>query len=79
MRDTTWLRNPCVALVLVLFADGRLWADDTIRADVGVYGATPAGILTAVAAHQKEKSVVLVEPGRWVGGHVAKQKQSRQN
>lgn len=37
-------------------------------ADVCVYGATPAGIVAAVAAKQEGASVVLIEPSRWVGG-----------
>jgi len=36
--------------------------------DVCVYGATPAGVLAAVAAKQEGRSVLLVEPSRWVGG-----------
>lgn len=37
-------------------------------ADVCVYGATPGGILAAVAVRREGRSVVVVEPGRWVGG-----------
>ena len=36
--------------------------------DVCVYGATPAGIVAAVTAKQEGRSVLLVEPSRWVGG-----------
>lgn len=36
--------------------------------DVCVYGATPSGICAAVAARQEGCSVLIVEPGRWVGG-----------
>jgi len=39
-----------------------------IRADVCVYGATPAGIVAAIAAQQEGATVVLIEPSRWVGG-----------
>ncbi len=38
------------------------------KADVCVYGATPAGIVAAVAAKQEGLTVVLVEPSRWLGG-----------
>ncbi len=38
------------------------------KVDVCVYGATPAGIVAAVAARQEGCSVMIVEPGRWVGG-----------
>ncbi|HPA17814.1 MAG TPA: FAD-dependent oxidoreductase [Verrucomicrobiae bacterium] len=37
-------------------------------ADVCVYGATPGGILAAVAVRRGGHSVVIVEPSRWVGG-----------
>ena len=43
-------------------------AADPIQADICVYGATPSGILAAVTAKQEGKSVVLIEPSRWVGG-----------
>jgi hypothetical protein len=43
-------------------------AQDTIKADVCVYGATPAGINAAIAAKQEGASVILIEPSRWVGG-----------
>ncbi len=39
-----------------------------ISADVCVYGATPSGILAAVAVRRGGRSVVIVEPSRWVGG-----------
>lgn len=38
------------------------------RVEVCVYGATPGGIVAAVAAHQEGCSVLIVEPGRWLGG-----------
>lgn len=36
--------------------------------DIIVYGATPAGILAAVAARREGRSVRVIEPSRWVGG-----------
>lgn len=39
-----------------------------ITADVCVYGATASGIMAAIAVKKEGKSVVLVEPSRWVGG-----------
>lgn len=41
------------------------------RYDAIVYGATPAGIMTAVAVAREGKSVLLIEPGRFIGGMVA--------
>ena len=40
-------------------------------ADVVVYAATPAGIMAAMAAADRGLSVILVEPGRHIGGMVA--------
>jgi flavin-dependent dehydrogenase len=38
--------------------------------DVAIYGATPAGIVAAVAAAARDRSVVLVEPTARIGGMV---------
>ncbi len=44
-------------------------ADSGIRdVDVCVYAATPSGVLAAIAAKRAGRSVVVVEPSRWVGG-----------
>jgi hypothetical protein len=40
------------------------------RADVVVYGATPGGIVAAVAVAREGKSVVLLEPGTHLGGMI---------
>ena len=36
--------------------------------DVCVYGATPSGIMAAAAVKRAGRTVVIVEPSRWVGG-----------
>lgn len=41
------------------------------RADVIVYGGTPAGITAAIAVARSGKSVILIEPGNHLGGAVA--------
>jgi hypothetical protein len=41
------------------------------RADVVVYGGTAAGVIAAVAAGREGKAVVLLEPGRHLGGMVS--------
>jgi hypothetical protein len=41
---------------------------ETLEADVCVYAATPSGILAAIAAKREGRSVIIVEPSRWVGG-----------
>lgn len=43
-------------------------APETQEADVCIYAATPSGILAAIAVKREGRSVVIVEPSRWVGG-----------
>ncbi len=43
-------------------------AGQRVVADICIYGATPAGINAAIAGQREGKSVVIVEPSRWVGG-----------
>ncbi|WP_460387461.1 FAD-dependent oxidoreductase [Thermus thalpophilus] len=50
-----------IALLVLL---GLAWA----QYDLVVYGATPQGVVAAVAAAQEGLKVALVEPGRGVGG-----------
>ena len=38
------------------------------QAEVCVYAATPSGILAAVAVAREGRSVILIEPSRWIGG-----------
>jgi len=40
----------------------------TVKTDVCVYSATPSGIMAAYAVKRAGHSVVIVEPGKWVGG-----------
>jgi hypothetical protein len=39
-----------------------------VATDVCVYGATASGIMAALAVKKEGKKVVIVEPGKWVGG-----------
>jgi hypothetical protein len=56
-------------LILTLMtAAGARAEEPAKKVDVCVYGATPAGILAAVAAKQEGCSVLVIEPSRWVGG-----------
>jgi hypothetical protein len=41
------------------------------RVEVAVFGATPAGVTAAVAAARAGRRVLLLEPGRFVGGMVS--------
>jgi hypothetical protein len=54
------------ALVLVTLAAGA--APNPTQSDVVVYGATSAGVTAAIQAARMGKAVVLLEPGRHVGG-----------
>ena len=45
-----------------------LVAGEVKEVEVCVYGATPSGIMAAAAARRAGRTVVLVEPSRWVGG-----------
>ncbi|MCB1206183.1 MAG: FAD-dependent oxidoreductase [Verrucomicrobiae bacterium] len=49
-------------------ADISLRAGEMRQVDVCVYTATPSGILAALAVKRAGKSVLIVEPSRWVGG-----------
>src|SRR5262249_24645972 len=43
----------------------------TRKADVVVYGASAGGVIAAIAAAREGRSVLLLEPGRHVGGMVS--------
>lgn len=63
--------RPCVLAVPLLVVSSlfsRGAAPRAETADVCVYGATPGGILAAVSVRREGRSVVVVEPSRWVGG-----------
>jgi glycine/D-amino acid oxidase-like deaminating enzyme len=47
---------------------GTQLAAQTIEADLCVYGGTSGGVVAAVQAARMGKHVVLVEPGRHLGG-----------
>jgi hypothetical protein len=68
-RTFARMRLPLLALALLL---PRLTAAQPPRpaltVDVLVYGGTSAGVIAAYAAKRYGKSVLLVEPGRHVGG-----------
>lgn len=48
--------------------DPNINSNRIIEADVCIYGATASGILAALAVKREGKSVVIIEPSRWVGG-----------
>ncbi|PQO37333.1 FAD-dependent oxidoreductase [Bremerella cremea] len=57
----------CLMVVLAI-APSVLAQSKQIETEVCVYGATPAGILAAIAVKRAGHQVVIVEPSRWVGG-----------
>ncbi|MCA9270676.1 MAG: FAD-dependent oxidoreductase, partial [Planctomycetales bacterium] len=59
---------PLVLLLVVALPLQAQANPSSIDVDVCVYAATPSGILAAVAVRREGRSVVIVEPSRWVGG-----------
>lgn len=57
--------------VILTFSAASSAAQDARSYDVVVYGATAAGVTAAVAAASDGMRVVLIEPGRHVGGMVS--------
>jgi NADPH-dependent 2,4-dienoyl-CoA reductase/sulfur reductase-like enzyme len=45
-----------------------LFAQHTIAVDVCVYGGTSGGVMAAYTARKMGKTIVLIEPGKHVGG-----------
>jgi hypothetical protein len=68
MKSRHAFRNPLLIFMLMMQAVIVQSEEPARKVDVCVYGATPSGILAAVAAKQEGCSVLLVEPSRWVGG-----------
>lgn len=69
METGLGVRRLSAALVAAVAACQPVWgATVAVDAEVCVYAATPSGILAAVAVRREGRSVVIVEPGRWVGG-----------
>jgi hypothetical protein len=58
----------CAICLFLVLSRGVIVAED--RADVVVYGATPAGIAAAIAAAQSDLTVELIEPTLRIGGLV---------
>ena len=68
---SSWTVVICAALVMTSVeyrAQSNPSQAIASRADVVVFGATPAGVTAAVSAARAGRKVVLLEPGRWVGG-----------
>src|SRR6266700_1057193 len=61
------------AILLTAILQSSFAADEpkTRSVDVAVYGGTAGGVIAAVAAAREGKSVVLLEPGKHLGGMVS--------
>ena len=66
------IRQIFLFLVLVIFLlkhnSGFSQEPKLIEADVCVYTATASGIMAALAVKKEGKSVIIIEPSKWVGG-----------
>jgi hypothetical protein len=69
-RTLSWTSISLAWLVSVAISWPSM-ASEPHKADVVVYGATAGGITSAVAAAREGKKVVLVEPGKHLGGMVS--------
>jgi hypothetical protein len=58
-------------VITLLFSPAVLKAEDSISAEVIVYGGTPAGIMASVAAARQGHAVALVDLNAHVGGMVS--------
>jgi hypothetical protein len=56
------------SVLCLSLATTSLTGADFIESDVCVFGATPGGIAAAIQASRMGKSVVLLEPGKFLGG-----------
>lgn len=73
-RPSTMKRTLKYLLViggLLLGSHSPLAASEELHFDLVVYGATPSGVVTAVAAAREGLQVAIVEPGHHVGGMVS--------
>lgn len=62
-------RTRILCLIFLLFCQSlTLSAQDRIDVDVCIYGGTSAGVIAAYTAKKYGKNVVLIEPGRHLGG-----------
>jgi hypothetical protein len=68
LKSTLWKANFTLLLVLSLFENAL--GQSAIQKDVVIYGATASGVTSALAAAREGVSVLLIEPGRNIGGMV---------
>ncbi|SDL44054.1 FAD-dependent oxidoreductase [Siphonobacter aquaeclarae] len=60
--------SPRKLIVLLLLPLFHTTAQTRLSADVCIYGGTSAGVIAAYTASKLGKSVILIEPGKYLGG-----------
>jgi hypothetical protein len=63
-----FMTNSAIALALTGLWAGSVAAAQPVESDLCIYGGTSAGVIAAVQAVKLGKTVVVVEPGRHLGG-----------
>ncbi len=67
-RQDFMIRSTTLCLVLCMFSAGYAQIAAADRFDVVVYGGTSGGVIAAVQCARMGKTVVLIEPTRFLGG-----------
>ncbi len=62
------MHSRIIFLLTALYLSSPVFSQQIIRVDICVYGGTSAGVIAAYTATKLGKSVLLVEPGRRLGG-----------
>lgn len=58
----------CLLLALTILCRQEAWSQKTTTVDICVYGGSSAGVIAAYTAKKLGKSVVVIEPGKRLGG-----------
>lgn len=62
------MRYKILVLLLITFLTGKAQTPLPAEYDICIYGGTSAGVIAAYTASKQGKTVLLIEPGRHVGG-----------
>jgi hypothetical protein len=68
MKTHNFLQTTLVAVCLTLVLGTASVHAEIVETDICVFGGSSAGIVAAIQAKKLNKSVVLVEPGKYLGG-----------
>jgi hypothetical protein len=58
----------CLLSLFLFSAELNVWSQQTTTVDICVYGGSSAGVIAAYTAKKLGKSVILIEPGKHLGG-----------